>query len=570
MSESSSNFIHDIIEADFAAGRRRLVTRFPPEPNGYLHIGHAKSICLNFGLAEKYGGQCNLRFDDTNPCTEEEEYVTAIQRDVRWLGFDWQDRLCFASDYFERLYEWAEQLIRAGKAYVCDLSPDEMADYRGNYYRKGRPSPFRDRSVEENLDLFRRMRAGEFPDGSKTLRAKIDMSSQNMNLRDPPMYRIRHVPHHRTGHAWCIYPTYDWAHGQCDAIEGVTHSICTLEFENHRPLYDWFLRELGIADPPRQIEFARLNLSYTVLSKRKLIQLVQQGHVNGWDDPRMPTLAGLRRRGYTPESIRAFCERIGVSRADSLVDVGLLENAVRDDLNRRAPRVMGVLHPLRVVLTNFPPGQTIELEAPLHPEDPSFGTRTLRLSRELYIERDDFRENPPNKWFRLAPGREVRLRYACLITCQEVVRDPHTGEIVELRCTWDPASRGGQAPDGRRVQGTSHWVSAEDSVPAEVRLYDRLFTCEDPGAQEDFLAYLNPASLTVLSGCRVEPMLAQASPGASFQFERLGYFCVDPDTRPGHLVFNRTVTLKDSWAKIEKKEQASRLASAGGPGTPRG
>jgi glutaminyl-tRNA synthetase len=551
------HFIKEIVEEDLRTGKHaRIATRFPPEPNGYLHIGHAKSICLNFGLAADHGGTCNLRFDDTNPAKEEVEYVESIQADVRWLGFDWQDRLYYASDYFEQLYRWALHLIREGKAYVCDLSPEQVSEYRGNYYKPGRPSPNRDRSVAENLDLFERMRRGEFADGSRTLRAKIDMSHPNMNMRDPPLYRIKKVAHHRTGDAWCIYPMYDYAHGQCDAIEGITHSICTLEFEAHRPLYEWFIDNLPVPARPRQIEFARLNLTYTVMSKRKLLELVQGGHVSGWDDPRMPTIAGLRRRGLTPESIRAFCDRIGVARRDSMVDVVLLENAIREDLERRAPRALAVLRPLKLVIENFPEGETEWFEAPNHPDRPELGTRKLPFSRTVYIERDDFREVPPKKWFRLSPGAEIRLRYACLIRCVTVVKDAN-GEVSELRCTWDPASRGGDAPDGRKVRGTSHWVSAAHAVDAEVRLYDRLFTVEDPAGEDeagDFKAHLNPASLERLTGCKLEPSLAErATPNERYQFERLGYFVVDPDSRPGALVFNRTVTLKDSWAKIEKK-----------------
>ncbi|MGQ9585545.1 MAG: glutamine--tRNA ligase/YqeY domain fusion protein [Anaerolineae bacterium] len=552
-----SHFIREIIREDLRTNRYggRVMTRFPPEPNGYLHIGHAKSICLNFGLAEEFGGLCNLRFDDTNPITEEVEYVEAIQEDVRWLGFDWGDRLYYASDYFEQLYEWAVQLIRAGKAYVDSLSAEEIREYRGNFNVPGKESPYRNRSVEENLDLFERMRAGEFPDGAHVLRAKIDMASGNMNLRDPIMYRILHARHHRTGDKWCIYPTYDWAHGQSDSIEGVTHSICTLEFEDHRPLYDWFLDQLGVHHP-RQIEFARLNLSHTVLSKRKLLQLVEEGIVRGWDDPRMPTLSGLRRRGYTPEAIRDFAERVGVAKKDSLVDVALLEHCLREDLNKRAPRVMAVLRPLRLVLTNYPEGQVEYLEAENNPEDPSMGTRQVPFSRVLYVERDDFREEPPKKWFRLAPGREVRLKHAYYITCQEVVKDERTGEVVELRCTYDPESRGGASPDGRKVRGTLHWVSAPHAIEAEVRLYDHLFTVPDPSAEEgDFKDYLNPNSLETLTGCRLEPSLAGAAVGSRYQFLRLGYFCVDPDSAEGRLVFNRTVTLRDTWAKIEGAEQ---------------
>ncbi|HEY66722.1 MAG TPA: glutamine--tRNA ligase/YqeY domain fusion protein [Thermoflexia bacterium] len=561
-STPSSNFIRDIIEEDLRTDRYggRVHTRFPPEPNGYLHIGHAKSICLNFGLAADYGGLCNLRFDDTNPTKEEIEYVESIKEDVRWLGFDWGDREFYASDYFEQLYEYAVQLIKKGKAYVCDLSPEEIREYRGTLTEPGKESPYRNRSVEENLDLFERMRAGEFEDGSRTLRAKIDMASPNMNMRDPVMYRILHATHHRTGDKWCIYPTYDWAHGQSDSIEGITHSICTLEFEDHRPLYDWFLDQLGIHHP-RQIEFARLNLSYTVLSKRKLRILVEEGHVNGWDDPRMPTLSGLRRRGYTPESIRDFCERIGVARADSLVDIALLEHCLREDLNKRAPRVMAVLRPLRMVIDNYPEGQVEWFDAVNNPEDPGMGTRKVPFSRVLYVEQDDFREDPPKKWFRLAPGREVRLKHAYLVTCVQVVKDEQTGEVVELHCTYDPETRGGAAPDGRKVRGTLHWVSAAHALEAEVRLYNRLFTKADPDdAPEglDFRANLNPNSLEVLTECRVEPSLAGAEVGSHYQFLRLGYFCVDPDSLAGKLVFNRTVPLRDTWAKIERKIKEQR------------
>jgi glutaminyl-tRNA synthetase len=552
-----SHFIREIIQEDLRTNRfgGRVHTRFPPEPNGYLHIGHAKSICLNFGLAQEFGGLCNLRFDDTNPTKEEIEYVESIMEDVRWLGFDWEDRLFFASDYFEQLYEWAVQLIKAGKAYVCDLSPEEVRAYRGTLTEPGRESPYRNRSVAENLDLFERMRAGEFPDGSRTLRAKIDMASPNLNLRDPVMYRILHASHHRTGDRWCIYPTYDWAHGQCDSIEGITHSICTLEFEDHRPLYDWFLENLGIHHP-RQIEFARLNLSYTVLSKRKLLQLVREGYVRGWDDPRMPTLAGIRRRGYPPEAIRDFCDRIGVAKNDSVVDIALLEFCVREHLNRHAPRVMAVLRPLKVIIDNYPEGQTEMVEAINNPEDPSAGTRLVPFSRVLYIERDDFMEDPPKQFYRLAPGREVRLRYAYFIKCVDVVKDPQTGEVVELHCTYDPATRGGNAPDGRKVKSTLHWVSAAHALPAEVRLYDRLFTVENPNEErdgQDWKSFINPNSLEVLTGCLVEPSLAQAAPGARYQFERLGYFCVDlVDSQPGHLVFNRTVALRDEWARLQR------------------
>ncbi len=552
-----SHFIREIIQEDLRANRfgGRVHTRFPPEPNGYLHIGHAKSICLNFGLAQEFGGLCNLRFDDTNPTKEDIEYVESIMEDVRWLGFDWEDRLFFASDYFEQLYEWAVQLIKAGKAYVCDLSAEEVRAYRGTLTEPGRESPYRNRSVAENLDLFERMRAGEFPDGSRTLRAKIDMASPNLNLRDPVMYRILHASHHRTGDRWCIYPTYDWAHGQCDSIEGITHSICTLEFEDHRPLYDWFLENLGIHHP-RQIEFARLNLSYTVLSKRKLLQLVREGYVRGWDDPRMPTLAGIRRRGYPPEAIRDFCDRIGVAKNDSVVDIALLEFCVREYLNRHAPRVMAVLRPLKVIIDNYPEGQVEMMEAINNPEDPSAGTRLVPFSRVLYIERDDFLEDPPKQFYRLAPGREVRLRYAYFIKCVDVVKDPQTGDVIELHCTYDPATRGGNAPDGRKVKATLHWVSAAHALPAEVRLYDRLFTVENPNEEregQDWKSFINPNSLEVLTGCQVEPSLAQAAPGARYQFERLGYFCVDlVDSQPGRLVFNRTVALRDEWARLQR------------------
>jgi glutaminyl-tRNA synthetase len=556
-----SHFIRDIIAEDMQRGTYggRVHTRFPPEPNGYLHIGHAKSICLNFGIAAEFGGLCNLRFDDTNPTKEDVEYVESIQADVRWLGFDWGDRLFYASDYFEQLYQYAVQLIKAGKAYVDSLSTENIRATRGTATGAGKESPYRHRSVEENLDLFARMRAGEFEDGAHVLRAKIDMASPNVLMRDPVMYRILHVPHHRTGDTWCIYPMYDYAHCVSDSLEGITHSLCTLEFEDHRPLYDWFLDALGIYHP-QQIEFARLNLGYTVLSKRKLLTLVEQGHVTGWDDPRMPTISGLRRRGYTPEAIRNFCERIGVAKRNSVVDLALLEYCLREDLNRRAPRVMAVLQPLRVVIVNYPEDQVEELEAVNNPEDPSMGTRKVPFSRVLYIERDDFREDPPKQFFRLAPGREVRLRYAYFITCVEVVKDERTGEVVELHCTYDPATRGGDAPDGRKVKATLHWVSAAHALEAEVRLYDHLFVKSDPGDDEegaDFTAYLNPQSLEVLPSCRVEPSLAGAAPGRQYQFERLGYFCVDPgDAAPRALVFNRTVTLRDTWAKIEKAQQA--------------
>ncbi|WP_449243737.1 glutamine--tRNA ligase/YqeY domain fusion protein [Desulfobacca acetoxidans] len=551
------NFIRYIMEEDLRTGKfgGRVVTRFPPEPNGYLHIGHAKSICLNFGLAADFGGYCNFRFDDTNPSKEEVEYVESIQADVRWLGFDWDDRLYYASDYFEQLYDWAVQLIKAGKAFVCALSPEEMREFRGTLTAPGKESPYRNRPVSENLDLFARMRAGEFPDGALTLRAKIDMAAPNINLRDPVMYRIKHDPHHRTGDSWCIYPMYDWAHGQCDSIEGITHSICTMEYEDHRALYDWYLEQLGIHHP-QQLEFARLNLSHTVLSKRRLIQLVQEGLVNGWDDPRMPTLAGLRRRGYPPAAIRTFCERIGVGKRENLVDLALLEYCVREELNRWAPRVMAVLHPLKVVIENYPEGQVEELEAINNPEDPAAGTRKVPFSRELYIEREDFLEEPPKKFFRLSPGREVRLRYAFFLKCIGMVKDPATGEVVELRCTYDPETRGGDAPDGRRVKATLHWVSAAHALPVEVRLYDRLFSVPHPAAEEgDFKQFLNPNSLETIRPCWVEPTLANAAPGSHYQFERQGYFCVDPDATEGNLIFNRTVTLRDAWAKLQESEK---------------
>jgi glutaminyl-tRNA synthetase len=552
----SLNFIQQIVEDDNRTGKfgGRVHTRFPPEPNGYLHIGHAKSICLNFGLARQYGGKCNLRFDDTNPTKEEQEYVDSIMEDVRWVGFEW-DGLYYASDYFDQLYEWAEQLILKGKAYVCDLSAEEISKYRGDL-KGGKESPDRNRSVEENLDLFRRMKAGEFPDGSRTLRAKIDMNSPNFNLRDPVMYRILRATHHRTGDKWCIYPTYDWAHGQSDSIERITHSICTLEFENHRPLYDWCIQELGIY-APQQIEFARLNLTYTVMSKRRLLSLVQDGDVSGWDDPRMPTISGLRRRGYTPEAIRNFCNRVGVSKYDALIDVSWLEDALREDLNKRAPRVLGVLRPIRLVIENYPEDQVEELEAVNNPEDPSAGTRKVPFSRVLYIERDDFMENPPKDYHRLAPGREVRLRYGYFVTCTGVMTDEYTGEVVEVYCTYDPATRGGNAPDGRKVKGTIHWVSARHALKAEVRLYDHLFGKPDPDDVPEggnWKDNLNPKSLETLSTCYVEPSLAGAAPGSRYQFERLGYFCVDKDSTGAKLVFNRAVTLRDTWAKMEQKK----------------
>ncbi len=591
-----TNFIEDIVEGDLRTGKwgGRVHTRFPPEPNGYLHIGHAKSICLNYGLARDYGGLFNLRFDDTNPEKEEQEYVDSIIADVAWLGAEWGDRLLYGSDYFQPMYDWAVELVKKGKAYVCDLTADETRAYRGTLTSPGSNSPYRERSVDENLDLLERMRKGEFPDGSRTLRAKIDMASPNLNLRDPVMYRILHAEHHRQGDAWCIYPMYDWAHGLEDSIEGITHSICTLEFENHRPLYDWFIDAINegrTADPghaapaeggsiatrsgsqgeprrvpdgpwgrkihhPQQIEFARGELTYIVTSKRKLLELVKAGHVRGWDDPRMPTLAGFRRRGYTPEAIRQFWTDVGVAKFNSTLDFGRLEHAIRDDLNKRAPRVMGVLRPLRVVIENYPEGQVEELDAINNPEDPSAGTRKVPFSRVLYIEQDDFRQAPPPKFFRLSPGREVRLRYAYFITCRDVVTDPKTGEVVELRCTYDPATRGGDSPDGRKVKATLHWVSADRSIPAEVRLYEHLFNKPDPNDVPEggsYLDYINPHSLEVVKGCRLEPSLSVAKPCDRFQFERLGYFCVDADSRPGALVFNRTVTLKDEWAKVQSK-----------------
>jgi glutaminyl-tRNA synthetase len=547
------DFIRDIVREDLHAGRHdAVITRFPPEPNGYLHIGHAKSICLNFGLAQEFGGRCHLRFDDTNPLKEEEEFIEAIERDVRWLGFEWGEHLYFASDYFEQLYEWAEHLIRQGNAYVDDLSPEDIRAHRGTLTEPGTNSPWRDRPATESLDLFRRMRAGEFPEGSRVLRAKIDMASGNINLRDPVLYRIRHARHPRTGEAWRIYPTYDFAHGQSDAIEHVTHSLCTLEFEDHRPLYDWLIEHVPVPSRPRQYEFARLNLSHTVLSKRKLAQLVREGHVRGWDDPRMPTLAGLRRRGVPPAAIRDFISRVGVARSDNLVELALLEHSVREILNRTAPRRMAVLRPLKLVIENYPEGESEEFEAVNNPEDPGAGTRPLTFSREVYIEREDFMEDPPSKFYRLAPGREVRLRYAYLVTCREVVKDA-VGEVTELRCTYDPATRGGDAPDGRKVKATLHWVSAEHGLRAEVRLYDHLFTRPDPGDEGDFLGDLNPASLEALQDCRIEPHLAEAAIGDVVQFERQGYFCPDPDSTPGKPVFNRTVALRDSWAKIRAK-----------------
>jgi glutaminyl-tRNA synthetase len=548
-----ADFIREIIAEDLRSGKHdSVVTRFPPEPNGYLHIGHAKSISLNFGVAGEFGGRCHLRFDDTNPTKEEMEYIESIERDVRWLGFDWGEHHYHASDYFEQLYEWAVHLVREGKAFVDDLSADEIREHRGTLTTPGKNSPWRERSVEENLDLLERMRKGEFPDGTRVLRAKIDMASGNINLRDPVLYRILHATHPRTGDAWCIYPTYDFTHGQSDAIEGITHSLCTLEFEDHRPLYDWFLENLPVPSRPRQIEFARLNLSYTVLSKRRLLQLVRDGHVRGWDDPRMPTISGIRRRGFPPKAIRDFAEMIGIAKRDGVVEVAMLEHCVRDVLNREARRGFGVLRPLKVVLENYPEGQVEELEAVNNPEDPEAGTRTVRFSRELYIEREDFMEDPPKKFFRLAPGREVRLRYAYFVTCREVVKD-EAGEIVELRCHYDPATRGGDAPDGRRPKATLHWVSAAHAVSAEVRLYEHLFTRPDPGAEGDFAGDLNPKSLEVLEGCLLEPALAEVPVGETVQFERLGYFCADPDSKPGRPVFDRTVTLRDTWAKIQAR-----------------
>ena len=556
---ASLDFIRREVEKDLATGRYdRVHTRFPPEPNGYLHIGHAKAICIDYGIAEDYGGLYNLRFDDTDPTKEEEEYVDSIQEDIRWLGFDWEDRLFYASDYFEQLYEYAVQLIKIGKAYVCDLSMDEVRAYRGTLTEPGRDSPYRERSVEENLDLFERMRAGEFEDGARVLRAKIDMASPNLNMRDPILYRIRHAEHYRTGDEWCIYPMYDYQHPLSDAIEGITHSLCSHEYEDHRPLYEWPLEQLGLKDPPRQIEFRRLVLSYTIMSKRKLLKLVETGVVNGWDDPRMPTLSGMRRRGYPHEAIRSFSDRIGIAKAVSVVDMAFLEHCVRDELNQRSPRVMGVLRPLRVVIENYPEDLVEEMEAVNHPLDPSLGTRQVPFSRVLYIERDDFREDPPRKFYRLAPGREVRLRYAYFITCVDVVKD-EDGEVVELRCTYDPETRGGDAPDGRKVRGTLHWVSAAHAVKAEVRIYDRLFLKENPDevAEEgqDFTSNLNPNSLEVLTACFVEPGLAGVAPGSQYQFERKGYFCVDPDSSEDRLVFNQTVSLRDSWAKIEKAQK---------------
>ena len=555
MTETESrapDFIRQIVAEETASGRwdGRVVTRFPPEPNGYLHIGHAKAICVDFGIAAEFGGHCSLRFDDTNPTKEEVEYVDAIMQDIRWLGFDWGEHLHYASDYFEQLYAWAVQLIQAGKAYVDDLSADETRDYRGTLTEPGKESPYRNRLIEENLDLFARMRVGEFEDGSKVLRAKIDMASPNLNLRDPVMYRIRKTPHHRTGDKWCIYPMYDWAHGQSDSIERVTHSLCTMEYEDHRPLYDWYCAQLGIYHP-RQIEFARLNLSHTVVSKRKLLQLVNEGIVTGWDDPRMPTLTAMRRRGYPPKAIRDFTDRVGVGKTQNLIDLALLEHCVRDDLNKRAPRMMAVLHPLKVIIENYPEDQVEEMPAVNNPEDASMGTRQVPFAREIWIDQDDFRQDPPKKYYRLSPGAEVRLRYAYLIKCNSVVHNER-GEVIEVRCTYDPATRGGNAD--RKVKGTIHWVSAKHAVPAEVRLYDTLFLSPKPDESEDWKSQINPGSLETLKACYVEPALAQAAVGEHFQFERTGYFCVDLDSKPGALVFNRTVSLRDSWAKIEKNE----------------
>jgi glutaminyl-tRNA synthetase len=556
-SSTPSDFIRDMIEEHMKIDRfqGRVATRFPPEPNGYLHIGHAKSVCLNFGIAAQYGGTCNLRMDDTDPSGETQEYVNSIIRDVKWLEFDWEDRLFYASDYYDQLYQYAIQLIEKGKAYVCSLSADEIREHRGTLTEPGQESPYRNRSVEENLDLFKRMRDGEFEDGAHVLRARIDMASPNITLRDPVLYRIKRTPHYRIGMKWCIYPMYDFAHCLSDSIEKITHSICTLEFENNRLLYDWFLDELKVECHPQQIEFARLNLSYTVLSKRRLIELVEGGNVSGWDDPRMPTLAGMRRRGYTPEAIRNFCERIGVAKNDSIIDMALLEHCVREDLNERAPRVLGIIRPLRLVIDNYPEGQMKEFDAPYHPQNPGLGSRKVPFSRTLYIEQEDFMENPPRKFYRLALGREVRLRYGYFIKCVSVVKDPNTGEVMEIHCTYDPETRSGFAPDGRKVDATIHWVSAEHSVPAEVRLYDRLFRVANPlEGKSDFMGYLNEISLETLRSCRVEPSLANAAPGSQFQFERVGYFCIDSkDSSRGKLVFNRIVPLRDSWTKVAGK-----------------
>ena len=556
-----TDFIRQIVEADIKAGKNggRVVTRFPPEPNGFLHIGHAKAITIDYGIAEQYGGVYHLRFDDTNPVKEDTRYVDGIQRDIRWLGYDWKDKLFYASDYFDQLYDYAVRLIKLGKAYVCDLNADQLREYRGTLTEPGRNSPDRDRSVEENLDLFERMRKGEFPDGSRTLRAKIDMSSPNLNMRDSVMYRILHAHHHRTGDKWCIYPMYDFTHCFSDSIEGITHSFCDLDFEDHRPLYDWFLDQLGVHHP-QQIEFARLNLTYTVMSKRRLLLMVQNGIVDGWDDPRMSTLSGMRRRGYTPAAIRRFCEAIGIAKRASVVDLALLEHSVREDLNKTSPRVMAVLNPLKVVITNYPEGRVEDMDAVNNPEDPNAGTRKVKFSRELYIEREDFIENPPPKFYRLSPGKEVRLRYAYFVKCESVVKDPKTGEVIELHCTYDPASRGGDSPDGRKVKATLHWVSAPHAIEAEVRLYENLFTKENPMDAEEgkeFVDYINPRSIQVLPGCKLEAELGNAQPGQRYQFERMGYYCVDTKySTPGHPVFNRTVSLRDTWAKIQKSEQA--------------
>jgi glutaminyl-tRNA synthetase len=551
--EGARDFIREAIRDDLQAGRHdTIVTRFPPEPNGHLHIGHAKSICLNFGVAEEFGGRCHLRFDDTNPVKEEQAYIDAIKADVRWLGFDWGEHIYYASDYFEQLYEWAEHLIRTDKAYVDDLSADEIRAYRGTLTEPGRDSPHRSRSAEENLDLFRRMRAGEFPDGARVLRAKIDMTSGNINLRDPVLYRILHATHPRTGDAWCIYPNYDFAHGQSDAIEGITHSLCTLEFEDHRPLYDWLLESLPVPARPRQYEFSRLNLTFAVLSKRRLVQLVQEGHVKGWDDPRMPTVSGLRRRGVPPEAIRDFIGRLAISKSEGTVEMAMLEHCVRELLNPTAERRMAVIRPLKLVIENYPEGESETLEAVNNPNDPDAGTREVPFARELYVERDDFMEDAPKKFFRLTPGREVRLRYAYFVTCREAIKD-ESGEVVELRCTYDPETRGGNAPDGRKVKATIHWVSAAHAEPAEVRLYDHLFAHPDPGAEGDYLDDLNPESLTVLQDCKLEPGVAETASGGPVQFERLGYFARDPDSTPDRPVFNRTVALRDSWAKLSKQ-----------------
>jgi glutaminyl-tRNA synthetase len=558
-SSKSSDFIRDIVNEDMNTGKHqgRVATRFPPEPNGYPHIGHAKSICLNFGISLQYGGTCNLRMDDTDPAGESMEYVESLIRDVKWLGFDWGDRLYYASDYYEKLYQYAVTLIKRGKAYVCSLSADEIREYRGTFTEPGKESPFRDRSVEESLDLFTRMRAGEFEDGTHVLRARIDMASPNITMRDPVMYRIKKETHYRTGDTWCIYPMYDFAHCLSDSIEGITHSICTLEFENNRPLYDWFLDQLQVDHHPQQIEFARLNLSYTVMSKRKLIELVEKGIARGWDDPQMPTISGMRRRGYTPEAIRDFCERIGVAKNDSLVEMAFLENCVREDLNEESPRVMAVLRPLRVVIDNYPEGRVEEFDCPYHPQKPEMGSRKVPFSRELYIEQEDFMENPPKKYYRLAPGREVRLRYGYFVKCVNVVKDPNTGEVIEIHCTFDPETKSGFAPDGRKVDATIHWVSAAHSLPAEVRLYDRLFRVANPLREgTDFIEFLNPKSVEILMNCRIEPSMKETVPGDKYQFERLGYFCTDPDSSANIIVFNRTVTLRDTWAKIVEKKKA--------------